>query len=66
MHQGVVAEVLKQVTFWQDRLDQIRLRRALRPDATDELAQSLVDMEASVAQLLADWQRLADYVQGER
>jgi hypothetical protein len=54
---------LKQVAFWQERLDNIRLRRAARPDARDELAQQLVEMDASVSALLADWRRLAEYVQ---
>ncbi|KRA34112.1 hypothetical protein ASD97_26125 [Streptomyces sp. Root63] len=62
MHKQVMAEVLKQEAFWQERLDQIRLRQALRPDVVDEM---LVRMEASVLEVLADWQHLAEYVQGE-
>jgi hypothetical protein len=65
MHKGVIAEVLKQEAFWQERLDQIRLRRAMRPEATDDIAQGLAAMEASVSELLDDWKRLAEYVQGE-
>lgn len=65
MHKGVIAEVLKQEAFWQERLDCIKLRRALYKDDTSDIARGLKEMEDSVAELLADWRRLVDYVQGK-